>query len=311
MPMPHSNAASPSQTAAPRPGSLRIPLAVLDHFSNLHGAEFKVLLMLCRQQSRAGGKDQQPFPYSIPQIERDTGLSPRAITEATSLLQERHLIRRLEKRGARPNRYQVLFNPAAPQKAPEGPKPVAAAQPKQRRRKTAPGRKQGAAVKMALPAEKPAPIPERRQEIPRPSVPPAKPVESAPAAPPATVTPPSPTISVAPVAPATPAVATLPPPTPPLPAVPGRSIPKTPTAQPFDMVGLRERLEREANMNFRLEDLVAYNCNVPVTADLIRLLIKEAGSEDKLREALDILRPKPPYHDSAKLVADIRSVLGS
>jgi len=213
--MPHSNAASRSQTAAHRQVSLRVPLAVLDHFSHLHGAELKVLLVLCRRQSRAGGKDQQAFSYSIPQIGRDTGLSPRAVSQAISRLERRGLIRRHKKRGAIPNGYQILFNPVAAQTAPETPKPVAAAQPKKRRRKTGPDRKQGAAVKVSPPAEKPLPIPERRQEKPMPSVPPVKAAESVPVvAPPATAAPPPPPST--PVVPAAPAVATPPPPAPPL-----------------------------------------------------------------------------------------------
>jgi hypothetical protein len=38
----HSNANSPVRAAASKSGSLRIPLAVLDHLPDLHGAEFKV-----------------------------------------------------------------------------------------------------------------------------------------------------------------------------------------------------------------------------------------------------------------------------
>jgi hypothetical protein len=45
-----------------------MPPAVLDHLPDLHGAEFKVLLVLGRHQARGGGRDQKPFPYTIPQI---------------------------------------------------------------------------------------------------------------------------------------------------------------------------------------------------------------------------------------------------
>ena len=44
------------RSGPPRPGSLRIPLAVLDHLPDLHGAELKVLLVLSRRQARGGGK---------------------------------------------------------------------------------------------------------------------------------------------------------------------------------------------------------------------------------------------------------------
>jgi hypothetical protein len=113
----HSNA-DPTVRAAPKPGSLRIPLAVLYHFPHLHGAEFKVLLVLCRHQTRSGGRDQKPFPYTIPQITEDTGLCPRAISKAISRLDKHYLILRVKKHGALPNRYRVLLEPAAPQKIP-------------------------------------------------------------------------------------------------------------------------------------------------------------------------------------------------
>jgi hypothetical protein len=51
---------------------------------------------------------------------------------------------------------------------------VAAPQPK-RRQETAPSPKTGADVNVAPPVEKPAEIPERRQEVPMPSIPPADP----------------------------------------------------------------------------------------------------------------------------------------
>ena len=93
-----------------------MPLAVLDHLPDLHGAEFKVLLVLGRQQARGGGRDQKPFPYTIPQIQKDTGLCPRAISQAISRLDKHHLILRVKKQGALPNRYLVPLEPAAPQK---------------------------------------------------------------------------------------------------------------------------------------------------------------------------------------------------
>ena len=124
--MQHSNADSPIRAAAPKPGSLRIPLAVLDHLPHLHGAELKVLLVLGHHQARGGGRDQKPFSYSIPQIMRDTGLCPRAISQAVSRLEKHHLILRVKKHGALPNRYRVLLEPAAPQKIPVAKKPARA-----------------------------------------------------------------------------------------------------------------------------------------------------------------------------------------
>src|ERR1035437_2679384 len=104
----HSNADSPVRTVAPKRGDLRIPLGVLDHFPHLHGAELKVLLVLSRHQSQGGGRDQKPFPYTIPQIMEDTGLCPRAISKAISRLDKLHLILRVAKHGALPNCYRVL-----------------------------------------------------------------------------------------------------------------------------------------------------------------------------------------------------------
>jgi hypothetical protein len=124
--MKHFNGDSPVRAAAPKPGSLRIPLAVLDHLPDLHGAEFKVLLVLGCGQARDGGRDQKPFPYSIPQIMEDTGLCPRAISQAISRLDKHHLILRVKKHGALPNRYRVLLEPAAPQKIPAPKKPARA-----------------------------------------------------------------------------------------------------------------------------------------------------------------------------------------
>jgi hypothetical protein len=100
-----------------------MPLAVLEHLPRLHGAEFKVLLVLGRHQARSGGRDQKPFSYSIPQIQEDTGLCPRAISKAISRLDKLHLILRLKKCGALPNRYRVLLEPAAPKKIPLAEKP--------------------------------------------------------------------------------------------------------------------------------------------------------------------------------------------
>ncbi len=116
--MQHASADSPARPGAPKAGSLRVPLAVLDHLPHLRGAEFKVLLVLGRHQSRGGGRDQKPFPYTIPQIMEDTGLCPRAISQAISRLDKHHLILRVKKHGALPNRYRVLLEPAAPKKIP-------------------------------------------------------------------------------------------------------------------------------------------------------------------------------------------------
>jgi DNA-binding MarR family transcriptional regulator len=95
---------------------LQVPSAVIEAFVHLHGAELKVLLVLGRQQARGDGKDQKPFPYSIPELCHATALSPRAISQAIERLEKHGLIRRVEKRGALPNRYRVLLEEAAPQK---------------------------------------------------------------------------------------------------------------------------------------------------------------------------------------------------
>ena len=63
-------------------GDLRVPSTVIAAFMHLHGAELKVLLVLGRQQARGGGRDQKPFPYSIPELCEATGLCPRAISQA-------------------------------------------------------------------------------------------------------------------------------------------------------------------------------------------------------------------------------------
>jgi len=120
----HCNGDSLVQPAASKPGSIRVPLAVLDHLPDLHGAELKVLLVLGRYQARGDGRDQKPFSYSIPQIMEDTGLCPRAISKAISRLDKHHLILRVAKHGALPNRYRVLLEPAAPQKIPVAKKPA-------------------------------------------------------------------------------------------------------------------------------------------------------------------------------------------
>jgi hypothetical protein len=124
--MQHSDSDSAIRAAAPNQGNLLMPLAVLDHLPDLHGAEFKVLLVLGRHQTRGGGRDQKPFPYTIPQIMEDTGLCPRAISKAISRLDKHHLILRVKKHGALPNRYRVLLEPAAPQKIPVATKPARA-----------------------------------------------------------------------------------------------------------------------------------------------------------------------------------------
>src|ERR1017187_8431461 len=122
----HSNANFRVPAATPKRGSLRVPLAVHDHLPQLHGAEFQVLLVLSRHQARGGGRDQKPFPYTIPQIQKDTGLCPRAISHAISRLDKHHLILRVKKHGALPNRYRVLLEPAAPQKIQVAKKPARA-----------------------------------------------------------------------------------------------------------------------------------------------------------------------------------------
>ena len=122
--MVHSNADSRVRAAAPKEGNLRIPLGVIEHLRHLHGAELKVLLVLGRHQGRGGGRDRKPFSYSIPQIMDDTGLCPRAISQAISRLDKHNLILRVKKHGALPNRYRVLLEPAAPKKIPKAKKPV-------------------------------------------------------------------------------------------------------------------------------------------------------------------------------------------
>lgn len=122
----HSNAGSAVRSARRKVGSLRMPLAVLDHLPDLHGAEFKVLLVLVRHQAQGGGKDQRPFPYTIAQIQEDTDLCPRAISKAISRLDKHHLILRVAKYGALPNRYRVLLEAATPQKILVAKKPARA-----------------------------------------------------------------------------------------------------------------------------------------------------------------------------------------
>ena len=122
----HSDADSAVRAAPRKVESVRMPLAVLDHLPHLHGAEFKVLLVLVRHQARAGGRDPKPFPYTIPQIMEDTGLCPRAISQAISRLDKHHLILRVAKHGALPNRYRVHLEPAAPQGIPAAKKPARA-----------------------------------------------------------------------------------------------------------------------------------------------------------------------------------------
>ena len=124
--MQHSNPDSAVRAAVPKASNLLMPLAVLDHLPDLHGAEFKVLLVLGSHQARGGGRDQKPFSYSIPQIMEDTGLCPRAISQAISRLDKHHLILCVKKRGALPNRYLVPLEPAAPQKIPVAKKPARA-----------------------------------------------------------------------------------------------------------------------------------------------------------------------------------------
>jgi len=158
-------------------------------------------------------------------------------------------------------------------------------------------------------------IPERRRQVPMPpAAPPALPAESAPAAPAATVspspptapskpaatvTPPLPTAPGNPVVPAAPAVVTPPPPTPPAnPVSLGRSIAKLPDApSPW--------------INVPINDLVAYIHYEPVTEELIWELIRAAGSNHRLRLALEILgQHMRCYQDRCKLIAAICSVLG-
>jgi hypothetical protein len=128
---------------------LRIPLAVLDHLPDLHGAEFKVLLVLGSHQAQGGGRDQKPFSYSIPQIMEDTGLCPRAISQAIARLDKQHLILRVAKHGALPNRYRVLLESAAPQKI-------------------------TVAKKLARASKRPKPTPAVEVKVPAPAAPPQK-----------------------------------------------------------------------------------------------------------------------------------------
>jgi len=83
-----------------------------------------VLLVLGRHQARGSGRDQKPFAYSIPQLKDHTGLCPRAISQAISRLDKHHLILRVKKHGALPNRYRVILEPAAPKKTPKAKKPA-------------------------------------------------------------------------------------------------------------------------------------------------------------------------------------------
>jgi DNA-binding transcriptional ArsR family regulator len=119
----HSSALFQDSSAVPS-RDLRVPSAVIAAFVHLHGAELKVLLVLGRQQARGGGNDQSPFPFSIPELCEATGLRPRAISQAIERLEKHHLIQRVEKRGALPNRYWVLLKEAAPQKIPKAKKAI-------------------------------------------------------------------------------------------------------------------------------------------------------------------------------------------
>ena len=148
--MQHSDSDSAIRAAAPNQGNLLMPLAVLDHLPDLHGAEFKVLLVLGRHQTRGGGRDQKPFPYTIPQIMEDTGLCPRAISKAISRLDKHHLILRVKKHGALPNRYRVLLESAAPQKIPVAKKPARAS----KRSKPAPAVEVNLPVRAAPPQKR-------------------------------------------------------------------------------------------------------------------------------------------------------------
>ena len=61
----------------------------------------------------------------------DTGLCPRAISQAISRLDKHHLILRVKKHGALPNCYRVLLEPAVPDKILVAKKPKRASkQPK-------------------------------------------------------------------------------------------------------------------------------------------------------------------------------------
>lgn len=135
----HSNADSRFRAAAPKAGNLRIPLSVLEHLGHLHGAELKVLLVLGHHQGQGCGRDKKPFPYSIPQIMEDTGLCPRAISQAISRLDKHHLILRVPKHGSLPSRYLVVLEPSAAKTTPKSKKPV------RRLRRPAPPPKQAGA----------------------------------------------------------------------------------------------------------------------------------------------------------------------
>jgi hypothetical protein len=78
----------------------------------------------------------------------DTGLCPRAISQAISRLDKHHLILRVKKHGALPNRYRVLLEPAAPQKVAKAKKP--------QRRRREPAKVAGANV------PEPATVPRKR-----------------------------------------------------------------------------------------------------------------------------------------------------
>jgi hypothetical protein len=56
----------------------------------------------------------------------DTGLCPRAISKAIARLDKHHLILRVAKYGALPNRYRISLESAAPQKIPKAKKPARA-----------------------------------------------------------------------------------------------------------------------------------------------------------------------------------------
>ncbi len=137
----HSNASCRDSSVVPD-RAVRVPSAVIAAFVHLHGAELKVLLVLGHQQAQGGGKDRSPFPYSIPELCDATGLRPRAISQAIERLEKHHLIQRVEKRGALPNRYWVLLEEAATQKIAK-------------------------AKRRVLPFRRPAPVPEQAAPPPK------------------------------------------------------------------------------------------------------------------------------------------------
>jgi hypothetical protein len=83
----------------------------MEHIRHFHGAELKVLLVLGRHRAAEGTTNPSPTPS--PRSWKTPASATRAISQAISRLDKHHLILRVKKHGALPNRYRVLLEPAA------------------------------------------------------------------------------------------------------------------------------------------------------------------------------------------------------